>query len=87
MNPRPVNPYTSLVNDASQWARKTLNPLRSRAWVISDFKKAYSLTDVAEAVRTAKRLGYRTVLEVTDEGHLVCVNEKLPPSPPWQLLP
>jgi len=87
MTKRP-NPYTTLANDAREWARSVLMARARTMWRYPKerLNEGWPLSDLRERTAAADQLGYDVRLRATDDG-LVVEYVKRPPPPPWAIRP
>jgi hypothetical protein len=81
--PRPITPYERLLKTASSYATKVI--CRTRVdwgrYFPQDRLASYGLVGLHQAVTTAERLGYDTVLLAKDDGLYAVHIKKLPERP------
>lgn len=83
--PKPVNPYTELKRDASEWIRKFITRKRVRMWNYpkGEIGKQWSLADLAERVQAAHQLGWDVQVKWTEEGLAVEYVQRVEGTPYW----
>lgn len=82
---KPVNPYTTLRNEAREWARSVIHPR-----TVIAFQYTTGHDELRARVATAAQLGYEVVLTVDDLVNpkvLTVTYRKTLPSPPWAIRP
>lgn len=87
MDKKPVNPYVSLRDRCSKWARKVLYPDTMFVYPAEKLSLSWRLDDVKERVAAANTLGYDVCLVVRENGSLEMQYRKRPGAPPYEVIP